>query len=211
MRLHVTMTATARNLAPCAVGCPTCTACSYCGDMRPAPDKYQGWGGVSLDRLFQPASDYYFFDQGSVLSSNGASWSKTLTITNVTRPVSVALVWTDKASDLPVLTARNLVNDLDLRIDLSAGGLNYFWQGNNYYTSIDSCARDGYALRNPWPVTYDRKNNYEKVDIKPADVPAGSSQFTITVTAFGLGGDGINPQGSTPRQDFVVAVENAHQ
>ncbi len=180
--------------------------------MRPAPDKYQGWGGVSLDRLFRPASNYYFFDQGWVLSSNGASWSKVLTIADVSRPVSVALVWTDRASETPVKTETNLVNDLDLRIDLSAGGQGYFWQGNNYYTSIDSCARDGYALRNPWPATYERKNNVEKIDIKASDIPAGATQITVRVTAFSLTGDGMDPTSNSQfRQDFALAVENAHQ
>lgn len=40
--IKATLIATATNLVPCAPGCSTC---SVTGDMRPAPDKYQGWGG----------------------------------------------------------------------------------------------------------------------------------------------------------------------
>ena len=41
-------------------------------------------------------------------------------------------------------------------------------------------------------------------------LPSGVTTLTITVRAFAIGGDGLDPVGTTNRQDFALAVENAH-
>ncbi len=211
--VKATLIGTARTvtrLPVCGVGCGTC--CAYCGDVRPAPDKYQGFGGVALDELFRPSSSYYFYDQGTTFTQNSQYWAQSLTIADVSRDINLALVWTDRASAGPNDSSVNLVNDLDLTIVIFSGGQGYTWYGNSYYTTIDSCSRDGYSLRNPSPVTYDRKNNVERINIKATDIPLGATAITVYVSAFSLTGDGINP-GSPVRnqQDFAVMVENAHQ
>ncbi len=180
--------------------------------MRPAPDKYQGWGGVALDRLFRPTSNYYFYDQGTTFTTNGQWFSVNLTIVDTSKDVNIALVWTDRASDDFNAPYVNLVNDLDLAVVAFSGGQGYTWYGNNYYTSIDSCTRDGHSLRDPSPVVYDRKNNVERINIRASDIPAGVTTLTVQVTAFSLTGDGINPQSNSIfRQDFALVAENAHQ
>ena len=213
--VKATLIATARTLTtlqPCSTGCNPCG--SSWGDMRPAPDKFQGWGGVALDHLFRPATNYYFYDQGTTLTSNGQYWSKSLSITDVTKDINIALVWTDRANDSTITAPYvNLVNDLDLVVVLFNGGHTYTWYGNNFYTSINSCARDGHSLRNPpSQLVYDRKNNVEKISINASDIPAGGTVFTVLVTAFSLTGDGIDPTSNNNfRQDFALMVDNAHQ
>lgn len=201
--------ATARTittLPACSSGCQPC--CSSCGAVRPSPDKFQGWGGVALDRFFRATSNYYFYDQGTTFTTNGQTFTRTLTIADASKDINIALVWTDRASAATGDEDINLVNDLDLRATISGGGT-YDWYGNNYYTSIDSCSRNGYSLRNPGSITYDRKNNVERINIKASDIPSGATQVTITVTANSLTGDGIDPEGSTFRQDFALMAENA--
>ncbi len=193
----------------CWTGCGNC--CATCGDMRPSPDQYQGWGGVSLDRIFRSASNYFFYDQGTTLTGSGQYYSRTVTIADVSKDVNITLAWTDRASGATNAALTNLVNDLDLYAIVFNGGQGYTWVGNNYYYSRDACTRDGYSLRNPSPVVYDRKNNVERINIRAADIPAGTTSITVQVVAYSLTGDGIDPANNvTFRQDFALAVENAY-
>jgi len=200
---------TLTRLQRCGVGCTPC--CDECGDMRPAPDKYQGWGGLTLDRLLRPATNYFFFDQGRVLRSVDPTWTQSLTVVDRLQDVNIALVWTDRHGTEPNAALVNLVNDLDLEVSYVAGGQTHRYQGNAYYTSIDSCARDGYSLLNP-AMPFDHKNNVERINIRGGSLPMGVSSITVTVSAFSLTGDGIFPGDSADfRQDFALAVENARQ
>lgn len=178
--------------------------------MRPSPDQYQGWGGVALDRLFRPATNYYFYDQATTFTANGQSWSHTLTIADATKDTNLALVWSDRFSADTNEATRNLVNDLDLRVSYVASGVTHYYYGNNYYTSIDSCSRDGYSLLDP-TVVFDRKNNVERINIRGNSLPAGVTSITVTVSAFSLTGDGVQPWSDnlTFKQDFALGVENA--
>jgi hypothetical protein len=197
------------NIQSCWTGCGTC--CTTCGDMRPSPDQYQGWGGVSLDRLFRSSSNYFFYDQGTTLTASGQYYSHTVTIADASKDVNITLVWTDRASATLVDQRVNLVNDLDLYAVAFNGGQVYTWVGNDYYYSRDACTRDGYSLRNPSPVVYDRRNNVERINIRASDIPAGTTSITVQVVAYSLTGDGIDPtnNGNTFQQDFALAVENA--
>lgn len=197
------------------VCCNTAGQCWSCDDMRPAPDQAQGWGGVSLDRYFRTSSNYYFADQTQVLTQ-GQAWSQTLTIADPTKPIRIALTWTDRAAGVTTHTLQNLQNDLDVRVrSTGSDGIQRTWYGNLSYLNRDELTRREWSLRDPSPITYDRKNNQEKVAIAPLGqsngLVAGMTTITVTVTAWGLAGDGLDPDGSTLRQDFALAVENAHQ
>lgn len=205
--IKATLIATATNLVPCASGCSTC---SVTGDMRPAPDKYQGWGGVSLDRLFGSGTNYYFYDQGTTFTSNGSTWTHTASIADNAKDVFVALVWTDRASDDTAYAFLNLVNDLDLEVSFTDNLGTHTYYGNVYYDSVDSCARDGFSMKDPTSFTRDHKNNVEKISIRHTDIPSGGTSMQIKVTAYALTGDGIAVNGSTIRQDFAVMAYNLH-
>lgn len=206
--IKATLIATATNLVPCPSGCSTC---SVTGDMRPAPDKYQGWGGLSLDFLFRPSSNYYFYNQDTTFTSNGSDWTHTINIADASKDVFVALVWTDHANgalvEYPYL---NLTNDLDLEVSFTDGQGTHTYYGNVYYDSIDSCARDGFSMKDPTAFSRDHKNNVEKVSIRHSDIPSGVTSLQIKVIAYALTGDGIAVNGSTNRQDFAVMAYNAH-
>lgn len=213
----------ARNLVPWREAWGSCcdgpTNCWPCGDMRPSPDKYQGWGGLSFDRLFGTTNRYYLRDQATTFTSPGQVWSKTLTITDRTRPITVFLTWTDRAST-PVVDSytNNLVNDLDLTVTTPTepSQKDRAWQGNVYYCDRDALGPDrtGYSLDDDMAICKlrpDRKNNAEKIDIDPARIPPEATTITVTVSAVGITADGVDVFGFTPRQDFALAVENAHE
>ena len=192
-----------------------------CGDMRPAPDQFQGWGGISLDRYFRAPTNYYFFDQGQTLcqscTGNGSQpWTTTLTINDPSKAVRIALVWTDAAGNAVVSTAYNLKNDLDLEVRATGSdGVPHVWYGNLFYLNRDDLSRREFSLRDPAaPVYRDRKNNQEKVAIPAVGeangLPAGATTLTITVSAFNISESGMVPDDPTRVQDFAVAVENAH-
>lgn len=219
------LAAGARNLVPWrdapGVCCDGPSSCWLCGDMRPAPDRFQGWGGLSLDRHFGPTSRYYLHDQGTTFTAPGQSWTKTLTITDPTKPVTVVLAWTDRAS-VPVVPAGdyNLVNDLDLYVTILGEELGQetvrTWVGNVYYCDPNAlgAARTGYSLDTGMAeckLRPDRKNNMEKIDIHPSRILPGNEGLTLTVTAVAITADGLDVSGSTPRQDFAIVVENAHE
>lgn len=191
----------------CSSGCSPC--CSYCGDVRPAPDKYQGWGGASLDRLLRPASNYYYDNQSTTFTNTSQSYARYLTIADNTKDINISLVWTDRASGITGNAVVNLINDLDLNATI----LTNSWYGNNYYTSLDSCSRNGYSLKDPSPIVRDRKNNVERITIKASDIPIGATNILIQVNPFSLTGDGIDPSPNNTvfRQDFALFVENARQ
>ncbi|MDL1948712.1 hypothetical protein FBQ97_02715 [Acidobacteria bacterium ACD] len=223
--LRALMIATAKNLVPARSAWGSCcddpgnpATCWDCWDMRPAPDQYQGWGGASLDRLFGATSRYYLYDQGTTFTSNGQVWSKVLTITDPTKPISLALTWTDRATATTNWNLVNLVNDLDLEVTIWDGQGYRVWAGNVYYCDRDAVGsgRTGYSLDSGTTtcgLSADRKNNVEKIDISPARIPAGATQMTVTVRAFALTGDGVEPctRPGTSRQDFALAVENGHE
>lgn len=208
------LTAT-KNLAPCNPGCtnppPACTSCSWCGTMLPRPDRHQGWGGLSLNELFRPATNYFFRDQQQPFTANGQNWSQALSVVDHTLPIEITLVWTDAVTvaniQNPVAT---LVNDLDLRLDVPGpGGLPVF-TGDYYYTCITCCDRQGFSIGQVGTLHFDHKNNVERISLPANTFGANGTQFYLTVTATSLQGDGIDPGGNTPRQDFAIAVSNAH-
>ena len=177
-----------------------------CGQMGPAPNRYQGWGGVSLDRYFrQKDQNYRFIEQGAALTHQ-ASWQTTVTVKDPSRPVRIALAWTDRASTVGKAPDSVLVNDLDLEVIGVADCATYTWKGNVFGSRE-------FSLRNP-PSPSDHKNNLERVVIdalgKGNGLPLGLTSLTIRVVGLSIGADGVDPKGTTPRQDFAIAVENAY-
>jgi hypothetical protein len=133
-------------------------------------------------------------------------------VVDPTKSVSIALVWTDRAGDTKVATLHNLVNDLDLEVVGNGATPPSFFIGNKYYYDPCETSRQGYSLNRPSSWVRDSKNNVERVDISPAQLSQNSiSALTVKVSVGTIGGDGIEPEGSTLRQDFALFVVNARE
>ncbi len=182
--------------------------------MRSAPDRFQGWGGVSLERLFGAASSYFL---GNRMTIRGLGvWSKTLSVVDGSRPITVSLVWPDPTSAVGPLVDNVLVADLDLTVSFTGrDGVARTYYGNLYGTPSNPLVRDGYSLPNPSAPTFDRAvNNVERVSIRVAEAPAAGSSLTVTVTPFTLGPPACDPTGYScvqrAFQDFSLFADNAH-
>jgi hypothetical protein len=157
------------------------------------PDKYQGWGMLSFERLFGANSEYYNYDQGTTLTSSGQTWtaSPAPVVNNGAKDIHVTLVWSDPPS--VAASTYTVVNDLNLLV--CGGAPQKCFQGNHFSNGVT-------LPRPPAPIFRDSVNNVERVRIQAGTFPTGTA-LTVQVKAF-----------NTPQpggQNFAIAMENAHQ
>ena len=130
-----------------------------------------------------------------------------------TLPIEITLVSTQccsPSSDLlnPVGT---LVNDLDLRLDIPALAARLSLPVTIYYTCSTCCDRQGYSIGQYGTGNFDHKNNVERISLPAYAFAANGTQFTLSVQATSLTGDGIDPTGNTRRpgspSPFGIGIE----
>lgn len=178
-----------------------------------APSVRQGWGGLALDRPFGPDDRYYMFDQVYLFTPGSSWWTMDVWVNDFTKPVVVALVWTDALAQENGSGGPALINDLDL--DVRAGiSPNMLWWYGNYYTLGNGFSTPVVNPDKSAPPP-DHVNNVERITIDPvtlqALVPQGQSGvwLTLRVQARTLSGNALDPgAGSNWNQDFAVAVLN---
>jgi uncharacterized repeat protein (TIGR01451 family) len=153
------------------------------GGSLPHPN--QGWGGMSLARLFDGTA-HSLVNQSFTLPETGAAYSQRLSVQDTGKPVHITLAWTDAPGST---VAASYVNDLDLEV-LVNGQL---YRGNNF--SGANSVPGGQA---------DKRNNLENVFL-----PAGTSgTIVVRVKAANLAGDAIPGSGTTTDQDFALVAYN---
>ncbi len=150
------------------------------------PSNVQGMGLMDLDRAFD-ATTRMLVDQSVVLGSTGATHVVLGQVADPGQPFRVTLAWTDAPGPT---TGAPWVNDLDLQ--LSVGGNTY---RGNVFSGANSIT-GGSA---------DFRNNAESVFL-----PAGTSgNFTVTVSAASISGNGLPGNADGTDQDFALLVYNA--
>ena len=98
----------------------------------------------------------------------------------------------------------------------SGGTVLWSYQGNLYYTDPEATTRDGFSLTvPPASASFDRKNNVERIDIRPSEL-TGVASLRITVTPFALRANHrckySEPEACKgPAQDFALVVENGRE
>lgn len=151
------------------------------------PSNSQGMGRMDLGRAFDTAARIRV-DQTQVLGATGATHTVTGSVASSSQPFRVTLAWTDAPGPT---TGAPWVNNLDLEV--TVGGVTY---KGNVFTGANSTSGG----------TADGKNNVESVFL-----PAGTSgNFTITVRATNIAGDGVPGNADTTDQDFALVVYNAN-
>jgi hypothetical protein len=150
------------------------------------PSNNQGMGRMDLGRAFD-ATPRLLVDQTEILGATGQTFTLSGSVASADQPFRVTLAW----SDAPGTTVGSpWVNDLDLEV--SIGGVTYL--GNVF--SGGASVPDGAA---------DIKDNVESVFL-----PAGTTgDFTVTVRATNLAGDGVPGNDDATDQDFALIVYNA--
>ncbi|MBS1791589.1 MAG: S8 family serine peptidase [Acidobacteria bacterium] len=151
------------------------------------PSNSQGMGRMDLGRAFD-GSSRVLTDQTQVLGATGATYQLTGSIVDTGKPFRVTLAWTDAPGPT---TGAPWVNNLDLEV--TVGGVTY---KGNVFSGANSTSGG----------TADGKNNVESVFL-----PAGTSgNYTVTVKATNIAGDGVPGNSDTTDQDFALVIYNAN-
>jgi subtilase family protein len=149
------------------------------------PSNSQGMGRMDLGRTFD-GSQRILVDQTRVFGSTGETYTATGSVATSTQPFRVTLAWTDAPG---VTTAAPWINNLDLEVTI--GGQTY--RGNVFSGAFSTTG--GAA---------DIRNNAESVFL-----PAGvSGNFTVTVRATNIAGDGVPGNADINDQDFALVIYN---
>ncbi|MEP7043172.1 MAG: S8 family serine peptidase [Dokdonella sp.] len=150
------------------------------------PSNSQGYGMPNMSDMFS-TTPKVLLDQSDLLTMTGDARSYIWGVADPTRPLRIALAYTDAPG---ALGTSPQVNDLDLAVTVN--GQTYL--GNHFDHQWSTTGG-----------TADNKNNYEAVFL-----PAGSSgEVTVTVTASNIAGD-ATASGNGPNQDFALACNNCN-
>lgn len=149
------------------------------------PSNNQGMGRMDLGLGFD-GTPRMLTDQTQILGATGQTFQVTGSVVNTGAPLRISLAWTDAPGPT---TGAPYVNNLDLEV--TVGGTTY--KGNVF--SGGTSIAGGVA---------DPRNNFESVFL-----PAGTSgNFTVTVKATNIAGDGVPGNADTTDQDFALVVYN---
>ena len=150
-----------------------------------APSSNQGWGLGNLARLLDTGSR--FLDQETRFDATGETLTRSFAATTPAQPVRVTLAWTDPPGPT---SGNSFVNNLDLSVTRASST----FKGNVFSGGVSITGG-----------TADTRNNLESVYL-----PAGvSGDFTVTVTAANIAGNGVPGVGDGTDQDFALVVSNA--
>jgi len=156
------------------------------GDL---PAARQGWGGVDLSRAFDSANRA-LLDQSTLFTETGQTYEAQGSLADRSLPLRVTVAWTDAPG---MLAGPAIVNDLDLEVKV---GDVTVYRGNNF--------EGPRSVEGPDP---DRLNSVESIFLPPGAIPPGVN-FTITVRAANIAGDGVPGNAASLDQDFALAVYN---
>jgi len=149
------------------------------------PSNNQGMGRMDLGRGFD-GTQRMLTDQTQVLGATGQTFQVNGSVVNTGAPFRISLAWTDAPGPT---TGAPYVNNLDLEV--TVGGTTY---KGNVFSGGNSIAGG----------TADPRNNFESVFL-----PAGTAgNFTVTVRATNIAGDGVPGNADTTDQDFALVVYN---
>jgi hypothetical protein len=150
------------------------------------PSNNQGMGRLDLTRAFNGQARL-FWDQHLILSETGQTFQVAGSVHIGSRPLRITLAWTDAPGPT---TGAPYVNNLDLEVTIN--GVTY--RGNVF--SGENSVSGGNA---------DIRNNVESIFL-----PAGTvGNFTVTVRATNIAGDGVPGNGDLTDQDFALLISNA--
>lgn len=153
-------------------------------------DSKQGWGRLDAEAVLDPDPDLtvIYFDQQTLLDNTGETWSFSFTSPSPVAYLHAMLVWTDAPGSGLGGTNTAWVNDLDFTLTVNADT----YLGNNFDAN-------GLSITTG---TSDGMNNTEGIFLE--NQPAGD--YTFTITAAQIAGDGVPNLGDGTDQDFALAI-----
>jgi subtilisin family serine protease/Mg-chelatase subunit ChlD len=163
------------------------------GGLGVEPNNNVGWGRVSIENALLQAPDSdrgpkLFVDQRHAFSATGQEYTIRVAAVDPTRPLRVALTWSDAAAAVGANPA--LVNDLDLEVLETA--TTTLFRGNVFAGGFSTAG--GAA---------DTLNTAEVVAIQN---PNGVYEVTVVASAIAAS---ARTDIATPWQDFALVIDNA--
>jgi hypothetical protein len=149
------------------------------------PSNSQGMGRMDLGRAFD-TTPRMVADQTTTLGATGQTFQVTGSVATTSQPFRVTLAYSDAPGPT---TGSPVVNNLNLVVTIN---------GQTFLGNVFSGANSttGGAA--------DPRNNAESVFL-----PAGTSgNFTVTVSAANIAGDGVPGNADTTDQDFALVIYN---
>jgi subtilisin-like proprotein convertase family protein len=150
------------------------------------PNFDQGWGLGSLARTLD-TGPRFFWDQQTTFGATGNEFQRVFAVQDPAKPVRVTLAWTDPPGPT---SGNSYINNLDLGVAAGSGA----YKGNVFAGGVSIPGG-----------TADPRNNLESVYL-----PAGTSgNFSVSVTAANIAGNGVPGNADGTDQDFALVVSNA--
>jgi hypothetical protein len=171
--------------------------------VGPIPSQQQGFGRMTFEDILNGSQKPVVFDQSPSRTFTGAgqSFSTTVRVRDATKPVKIALVWTDA----PAMAWTNtpLVNDLNLEVRRSSAPSSVY-VGNVMAVSTEAKGEESVAYPQGGNLPYDGTNS---VEVSRLFVNSGET-LTVTVKAQNIAGD-TDGNTSNSEQDFALVILNA--
>ncbi|MER3458026.1 MAG: hypothetical protein C4309_04770, partial [Chloroflexota bacterium] len=95
------------------------------------PNRHEGWGRINLGNVIDSGVPTAYYDQQTLFTDTGNTWSFSASVADPTKPFKVTLVWSDAPGPGTGGTTPAWVNDLDLTVTQGATTYrgNYFQNG----------------------------------------------------------------------------------
>ncbi len=153
------------------------------------PNGNEGWGRINMKYMLRTGVPMKFVNETAQLLSPGQAVTYTGAVSDPSKPIKVALVWTDPPAAPNANPA--LVNNLDLTVTIGSST----YRGNVFSNGNSTTGGASDVL-----------NNVEMVRL-PAGIAAGT-HFSITINATALNGDGILGNADATDQHFALVAYN---
>ncbi len=169
--------------------------------IGPVPSQQQGFGRLTLEDILNGTQKPTVFDQATdrTFTAAGQNFTTTVRVRDASKPVKIALVWTDAPATAMVLNP--LVNDLNLEVRRSSDPTRVHI-GNKLAVAVEAKGEESISFADGG-LPFDNVNNVEyfRLFLNP------SEELTITVRAANIAGDTNGIAGA--EQDFALAILNA--
>lgn len=153
----------------------------------PLPNGNEGWGRVNTKFMLNTGVAMKYVDESTPFSNVGETFTLNGQVADASKPLRIALVWTDP----PGTTDPSLVNNLDLSVTVNGT----VYRGNVFAGGVSVTGGNANTV-----------DNVEQVRL-PAGIPAGAT-VTVQVTASGINGDGILGNADSTDQHFSLVAYN---
>jgi hypothetical protein len=167
-----------------------------------APNTQQGFGRLSLEDVMTDSLLGWEQSSARHFTSSGQTWTTRLTVTDASKPVLIALVWTDAPA--AAMVSNPLVNDLNLTIRPLSASCTYL-QGNKLEVTDPNRGEESVSYGCTQSAPVDSVNNVEYARFWVS----GFTQFDVKVGAGAVNDVGDPAYRSSANQDFALVVLNA--